>query len=282
MGANSSGNIHAMTPLLMPRSYLFAPGTKPALFPKAVASGADQVILDLEDAVGEAHKAEARAAVAAWLEGGSPVAVRINAASTRWSAADAAVCRHPNVAAVVMPKVEDPDEVRSLTSRLAPSTPVIPMIESAQGLKHAEAIASVPGVLRLAFGSLDFQFDLGIPDDVEGLRAFRSHLVLVSRLAGVGSPVDGITRRFDEAGPVQADTARAQALGFGAKLCIHPRQVAWVNAGFSPTADEIAWATRVLDADRASAGAATAIDDGMIDRPVMLRAQAILARAART
>jgi citrate lyase subunit beta/citryl-CoA lyase len=155
------------------------------------------------------------------------------------------------------------------------------MIESASGLRHVEAIAGTPGVLRLVFGSLDFQADLGIPDDNQGLRYFRSHLVFASRVAGIGSPVDGITRRFDDPGPVQSDTARAHALGFGAKLCIHPRQVQWVNAGFSPSPDEIDWAERVVAADRAAAGGVTTIADGMIDKPVMIRARAILARAGR-
>lgn len=267
-----------MTASVLPRSYLFAPGHKPMLFAKAVASGADLPILDLEDAVPASVKDEARAAIAGWLDGGAPVAIRINALSTTWARADLQACRHRHVAAVIVPKVEDAETVRAIAAVLGDDVPVLPMIESAQGLHHALAIASVPGVQRLLFGSLDFQVDLGIPDDDLGLQYFRSQLVFVSRVAGIGSPVDGVTRRFDDPALVQADAARAKAHGFGAKLCIHPKQIVWVNSAFSPTAEEIAWARQVVEADTAAAGGVTTVGDGMIDRPVMLRAKAILAR----
>jgi citrate lyase subunit beta/citryl-CoA lyase len=138
----------------------------------------------------------------------------------------------------------------------------------------------VKGVARLAFGSIDFQFDLGIEGDDEELLYFRSMLVLASRVAGLTAPIDGVTVALDDDAKLHADTLRARRFGFGAKLCIHPRQVASVNAGFRPTAVEVAWATRVLAAAREANGAAVAVDGKMVDRPVILRAQRIVDDAA--
>ena len=100
--------------------------------------------------------------------------------------------------------------------------------------------------------------------------------MLASRLAALDSPVDGVSTAIDDAAALAADTRRARRLGFGAKLCIHPRQVAAVHAAFAPTADELAWAERVVAAAAASSGGAVAVDGRMVDRPVLLRAQALL------
>jgi citrate lyase subunit beta/citryl-CoA lyase len=105
--------------------------------------------------------------------------------------------------------------------------------------------------------------------------------VLVSRVAGIAPPVDGVTVAIDDVGAIAADTARARRLGFGGKLCIHPRQVGPVNAGFVPTAAEIAWARRMVEAAARAAGSAVAVDGRMVDRPVILRAESILREAAR-
>jgi citrate lyase subunit beta/citryl-CoA lyase len=113
------------------------------------------------------------------------------------------------------------------------------------------------------------------------LLAFRSQLVLVSRVARIEAPVDGVTVALGDPEVLVDDTARARALGFGGKLCIHPKQIAIVNAGFAPSADEVAWARRVLQAAASSNGAAVALDGKMVDRPVLLIAQQMLDEAAR-
>src|SRR5262249_13186984 len=118
-----------------------------------------------------------------------------------------------------------------------------------------------------------------IQDDDAALLMFRSQLVLISRLAGLAPPVDGVTTTIDDSAAVQRDTTRARKLGFGAKLCIHPRQVPLVNRGFGPSAEEVAWAHRVLSAAEHARGGAAAVDGKMIDRPVILRAQAIVHEA---
>ena len=259
----------------VPRSYLFVPGNRPERFDKALAAGADAVIVDLEDAVPEAEKDSARAAVARWLAPEKPVLVRINATGASAFRDDLELCRHPGVAGIVLPKAEALDE--QLTDM---AKPILPLIETAQGLWSVLAVASTPGVQRLLFGSIDFQVDLGIAGEEE-LGFHRAQLVLASRVAGVLPPVDGVTTAINDDALIRADTLRARRLGFGGKLCIHPKQLAAVHAGFAPTADEVAWAGRVRDAAAAAGGAAVAVDGKMVDRPVILRAEEILAEAAR-
>ena len=146
-------------------------------------------------------------------------------------------------------------------------------------MADALVLARAPRVERLAFGSLDFQLDLGIEGDDDELLSFRSQLVLTSRLAGIAAPIDGVTTSIGDSDRLRAETTRARRLGFGAKLCIHPGQVAIVNAAFAPRDEEIAWAKRVLEAARASEGAAVKVDGKMVDRPVILRAEAIVREA---
>ena len=259
------------------RTYLFVPGTRPDRFAKALAAGAHAVIIDLEDAVAPADKETARAAVAAALPLPQPVLVRINAAGTPWFDDDLRLCRRAGIGGVVLPKAEDPAVVERMRAAVGPDAAIYPLIETAQGLWNALAIARAAGVTRLLFGSIDFQVDLGVSDDE--LAHYRSQLVLISRVAELPAPVDGVTTAIDDAAALARDVARARALGFGGKLCIHPRQVGPVNAAFRPGADEIAWAQRVVAADAAADGAAVAVDGRMVDRPVLLKARRILASA---
>ena len=264
-----------MKPLI---SLLFVPASRPERFDKALGSGADAVIVDLEDAVAPADKDAARAALAAWLDPAHPVLVRINAADTPWFAADLELLVRPGVSAVVLPKAEYPDDV-VVASRAGGGLAVLPLIESALGFEQRRALAHADRVERLIFGHIDFQADLNMRATEEELLPFRTALVLASRLAGIAAPIDGVCTAIDDAELLQADALRARRLGFGGKLCIHPRQVAVVNRCFAPSAEEVAWAQRVIAADTASGGAAVAVDGKMVDRPVVLRAQAILVEA---
>jgi citrate lyase subunit beta/citryl-CoA lyase len=264
------------------RSYLFVPGNRPERFDKAMAAGADAVILDLEDAVPAAEKNAARKAVQQWLRTreatASPqVLVRINACGTPQHEADIEACRHA-VHGVMLPKSEQPADLARLAAAL-PRVVLLPLIETAVGFAAVPAIARAHAVQRLVFGSIDFQHDLGIDGDGEELLYFRSQLVLHSRLAGLTAPVDGVSTTLDDAPRVHAEALRARRLGLGAKLCIHPRQIAPVHEAFAPTPAQLDWAHRVLAAADAAAGGAVALDGAMVDRPVILRAQALLARA---
>lgn len=257
------------------RSLLFVPGSRPDRFDKALAAGADAVVVDLEDAVAPGDKDRARDAVDAWLAPDRGVIVRINGADTAWFRDDLALCSRPGIAAVMLPKAERVEDIAAVRGAGAPA--VLPLVESAAGFAALPAIAGAAGVERLAFGSIDFQVDLGMRDALEEeLLFFRSQLVLASRLAELQPPVDGVSTAIDDAQRLREDVLRARRLGFGGKLCIHPRQVEGVNRHFAPSEAERAWAQRVLDAAAASGGAAVAVDGKMVDKPVILRAQAIV------
>ncbi|MFT5644656.1 MAG: citrate lyase subunit beta/citryl-CoA lyase [Janthinobacterium sp.] len=259
------------------RSFLFVPGNRPERFTKACAAGADAVIVDLEDAVPPADKLAARAALVHWLSPAHRVLVRINSADSEWFRGDLALCRLPGVAGIVLPKAERAHDLAEVAS--AGATAILPLIESAQGVWNGIELARSPCVQRLVFGAIDFSFDLGLREGYEQLLYFRSQLVLMSRVAGIAAPVDGVTVALDDAEQVRDDSARACALGFGGKLCIHPKQVPVVNAAFAPSAAELEWAARVMAAS--STGAAVAVDGKMVDRPVILIARQMLDQAAR-
>ncbi len=270
------------------RSFLFVPGNRPERFDKALASPADRVIVDLEDAVPAADKAAARVALAAawqrWPTAQrSRVVVRINAAQTASHLDDLAwLPQLPDLSAVMLPKAEKVTDLTGVQGALGtPAPALIPIIESAEGLANVDALARCPRVLRLAFGNLDFQADLGMAcgtDEAE-LAPARFAIVVASRRAGLPAPIDGVTTDTQDMSRVQADAARSLRFGFGAKLCIHPLQVAAVHAAFAPTAAQIDWAQRVLQAELAAGGGAFTMDGRMVDPPVLKLARQCLAMA---
>lgn len=262
----------------LPRSYLFVPGNRPDRFAKACAAGADAVIIDLEDSVPPAEKDAARASVGQWLSPGQPVLVRINDANSQWFPDDLVLCGKPGIAGIVLPKAETVEHILLLSEHAGASLPILPLLETAPGFWKARELALAKPVLRLIFGSLDFQLDLGMFAEEEELLYFRSQLVLVSSLANIPSPVDGITTSLDDPEQLRRDTLRAKRLGFGAKLCIHPKQVRLVNELLGTSAAEEAWARRVVEAVAAAKGSAVVVDGKMVDRPVLARAEALLRR----
>jgi len=282
--------LNELPPPLPIRTLLFVPGSRPERFAKAIASGADAVILDLEDAVAATDKVMARDAVCAWLKASAPnqhaapervgpfVIVRINARDTPYFHDDLAALqnlRALGVHGLMLPKCDQASDLLAL-----PDVGYWPMIESARGLANAEAIGSAPGVQRLVFGSFDFQVDLGLDADASEteLAPYRAQLVLSSRLAGLAAPVDGVTTAWNDDAVLTQAVQRALRQGFGAKLCIHPRQIPVVHAAMQPSEAELLHARRVLEAALAVDGAAVALDSSMVDRPIILRAQAVLGR----
>jgi citrate lyase subunit beta/citryl-CoA lyase len=263
------------------RSYLFVPGDRPERFDKAVAAGAHAVILDLEDAVTPGRKVQAREAIAGWLARTSArVFVRVNPEGTPWHDDDCKLLESEQLAGVMVPKAEDPTSIARLARRLGDGQELIPLVETVAGHFEAAALARVPRVSRLAFGSFDFMSDSGIQSDAEELDAVRTNLVLVSRHAGLRAPIDGVSLAIDDAAQLEGDVRRSRRFGMGAKLCIHPKQVAVVHAGFAPRPEEVAWARRVLDALASGPLGAIAVDGKLVDRPIALRAEAILAEAS--
>lgn len=286
-GGNAANAVNAVSVLKTARACLFVPASRPERFAKALASGADAVIIDLEDAVSPADKPGARSLLAEGFAACPPadrarLVVRMNAGGTPWHDEDLALLRSlvaQGLGGVMVPKAETVAGLQGVAQALGPQALLLPLIESVAGLDAADLLAHAPQVLRLAFGNLDFQADLGLacaPDEAE-LVPVRLAMVLASRRAGLPAPLDGVTPGTQDLTQLALDAARARRGGFGGKLCIHPAQVAGVNAAFSPTEAELARATQVLAAFEAAGGGVFSLDGRMVDAPVVRLAQRTLA-----
>jgi citrate lyase beta subunit len=281
------------------RSKLFVPGSRPELFAKALAGEADAISIDLEDAVVESRKAEARTAVGRWLgdtqdHRGKLVIVRVNAMDTPHFEADLAAVVQPGLDVVNLPKPASPDAVRAVAAALARvergngvRTPVrlLLNIETPRALREAASLATAdPRVMGLQVGLGDLFEPLGI--DRREPAAVQQVLFTV-RMAAAEAGVDAFDGAFASVQDTQGYIAEAQLarrLGFAGKSCIHPSQVALANQVFRPTDAEITHAQKVcsaaIAADAQGLGAYL-VDGKMIDRPFLLRAQAIVAIARR-
>ena len=275
------------TPIGFSSAFLFVPGTRPERFTKALDSGADSVIIDLEDAVAAEDKQTARNAIrTAWptfnTEQKKRLIIRSNSPGSQFYAADLILAQELDLPCLLIPKSESLDQING-AAQILPNTAIIPMIETAIGLDRINDIATAEQVLRLALGNLDLQVDLGMVCDSQEseLQTARFQIVLASRLAQIAPPIDGVTPSTDDIERITNDAERAKRIGFGGKLCIHPKQVPLVKAAFLPSAEEISWAFRVIEADKASKGGAVKLDGRMIDHPVVLLAQRTLASSGK-
>ncbi len=262
------------------RSYLFVPGDRPDRFGKATSSGAERVIIDLEDAVAPEGKDSARASIAEWLAANQPavpVIIRINDITTPWYAEDLDLALQPGVAGLMLPKTESATSLAALGRRLQKDQELYALIETVTGLVHLRELAAADGLTRMAFGSVDFANDAGIHGNERELDLVRSQLVIESRYASLPAPIDGVTIAIDDEALLEADVSQAKRFGFGAKLCIHPRQVPVVQRGFAPSTEEKAWAARVLAAVASASHGGITVDGKFVDRPVVDRARSIAA-----
>lgn len=287
--------------LVMPgtmRSKLFVPASSPALFPKALASEADAICFDLEDAVLPARKAEARDTLRAFLSSGlhteKLITVRVNHARSVFFAEDLSTVVSPAVSLLVLPKVEDASEIKDAAAALTAlekeriverPIAIAATIESPRGLRLAREIAeSDDRVVALQIGLADFLGPLGIQQsDASAAQQVRFTLRIAAGEAGVPCFDSAFADISDEDGFVR-EASMARSLGFAGKSCIHPRQVAVANRIFSPQPEEIAWSLRISKAAReaATAGAgAFKLDGRMIDEPFIKRAEAILQLAKK-
>lgn len=253
---------------------LFVPADRPDRIAKAASTGADAIIVDLEDAVAADARKAARAGLQKALASiNCPVILRINAADTHWHKADLAAAATLPLTAVMLAKAEDAEACAHVCR--ATRAPVIALVETARGIANIGGIAGASA--RLAFGSIDYAADLGMGHTRISLAAARSALVLAARLAGQPAPLDGVTTAIRDAALIEDDCRHAVEMGMGGKLIIHPAQLEAARRGFAPSKDELDWAARVLDA--AKGGAAVQMDGAMIDAPVIARAKALIARA---
>ena len=269
-----------------PTSFLFVPGSRPDRFEKALESGADRVIIDLEDAVAPGDKPAAREALAAALTKGlpRPVLVRVNSIDTADCADDIQTLFNLPAEAkrallgVVFPKVESPIALRHICTGFSEGLELIPMIESARGLHLIDELVSIPKVTRVAVGAEDLSVDLDAENRGPLLDYAYAQLVIASRLAGKASPIASPPLAIHDEEVLEVEARRLRSLGVHAQLCIHPAQVAPIHRGFGPTSDEVAWARDVV----AASGAAVQVAGQMVDKPVRERAERILAQADRS
>jgi citrate lyase subunit beta/citryl-CoA lyase len=277
-----------------PRSYLFVPADRPERYAKALASGADAVIVDLEDAVAVREKPAARASLASIVAAprALPCWVRINAMSTRFCHEDIVAATAAGIAGIILPKVESPADIATvdwLVSQVESekglpdrSVGLMGIVETARGLVHVDAIAQAsPRLRRLLFGAVDLAADMAVDmDDAGGATAqARFAITRASCAAGLQAPLDTAFTDIPNLDELRATSRRARALGYGGKTCIHPSQIAVVNEVFATSPVERAWAERVMSEfakAEAQGLAAFKLDGEMIDYPVVERARRLL------
>jgi citrate lyase subunit beta/citryl-CoA lyase len=258
------------------RSILFVPGDRAERFEKAAASGADMVVIDLEDAVLPERKVAARDIVRDALAAmAAPrFVVRVNSRGTDWHDDDVrAMTGLPGLAALMLPKAEAADDFAALR---AAGVPLHGLVETVRGILNLPALCATEGLVRLSFGTVDFQVDAGIDGDGAEIDAVRTAIVLHSKAAGLQAPVDGVSTNLADEASLASDTQRSRRFGFGGKLCVHPKQVAIVNAAFAPAPADVDWAQRVIAALSDGRGA-VAVDGKLIDKPIVDRARRVLA-----
>jgi (S)-citramalyl-CoA lyase len=258
------------------QSLLFVPGSRPERFEKALASGADLVCIDLEDAVGPADKDNARDTAIAAL-GDSRLGIRINGVRTRHGLADllalsAAVTKPPFV---LVPMVEAVAEVGIVHALLGPQVAIIPLVETVKGVGVAQAIASSPGIGGLMLGGADFAGELGVAMSWDALYAARAQVVMACAAARVPS-IDVPYLDLDNLDGLAADVARVKAMGFTAKSLVHPKHVAVVHQVMRPSEAEIAEAREAEAAYQAAGESAVRFNGRMLEAPVIRRYRRIL------
>lgn len=266
------------------RTALFVPATRPERIPKALASGAEVVIVDLEDAVEESLKTVARDNLDAFLTDNpdARLLVRINAPTHPQQAADLELCgRQAGIRGIVLPKVESAVQVSPVA---AAGKPVWAAVESARGVLELPAIARAGGVERLTYGGLDLGLDFGVACGSEAaeriLDQVRYALLLHSRTARLAPPLETVFPSIEDRPGLLRRARTACDMGFGGLLCIHPSQVDIVHQAFMPTAEELAWASRVTAAGASGEGVFV-VDGQMVDAPVLARARRLLERAGQ-
>lgn len=260
---------------------LFVPANRPERFTRALQSGADAIIIDLEDAVTATDKIVARdglrSALAAWGKPNVPIWLRINSEQSLWFENDLKTVNDLPLTAIMLPKTENTATLAHIRKVIPQHLAIIALIETASGLANTRNIAKAAD--RLAFGSIDFSVDLGCAHSRDALLCARHELVLASRLTGLAAPLDGITTAIHDETLIEDDACYASSLGFGGKMLIHPAQIIPARRGFLPSDTELQWARNILmTTENASA---SAVNGEMVDAPVLARARALLARSAQ-
>lgn len=273
-----------------PRSLLFVPSNRPDRFEKASRSGADAVILDLEDSVGVSQKAASRDNLQAGADlavaAGQSVYVRVNPVGTEWHTEDLAAAARINARGVIVPKCEDIDVVNEIDRGLAEGLELFVIMETAAGVLNAAALCRpTDRIRRVSFGAYDFALDMGVvPEQAYALMTWARIQVAMAAVAGGVQPIDTAFADVRDPDAMRRQTEEAHGMGFTGKFAIHPDQVPIINEVLSPSPEEIDTAQRIVaafdEAERDGIAAIT-VDDKLVDYPIAQRAQATLERAAQ-
>lgn len=286
------------------RSWLYAPGNNPKLLDRVFSAGADCVILDLEDSVPLEEKERARGLVGETIDShqgvpGPLLFARINDPASGLAEDDIRAVVRPGLAGLRVPKVEDASSVRRVAEWVsrAESAAGIPDrtiqlvlgLESAAGVWRAADIAAAHSrVVALNLGVADYSRDLNLrleSEDGRELLYAKSHLVIASRVAGIAPPIDSVYTKIDDLEGLERETRGSRALGMFGKGAIHPRQIEIINQVFTPTEKDVAQATEIVEAAREAAargsGAIKLPNGDFVDKPIVERAEAVLALAAK-
>jgi citrate lyase subunit beta/citryl-CoA lyase len=277
------------------RSFLFTPGDQPERIVKALKLKTDAVIIDLEDSVSDQNKELARKSIVEPISehrvtGGPLVVIRINAFSSPEFALDLKVALSLNVDAIMLPKFVPGSEAESVDKAItamelelgrANLLPVIPLIESTVGVLNLISVSSFPKrVIRLAFGAADLYADLGVTYSESGPNSSfaMATIVMASVNCGLSSPIDAPHFEIEDDLGLETSSFFARDMGFGAKLCIHPKQLEIVATSFKRNLDEKKWATRVIEKwnQRSTGKGAILVDGFLIDEAMIKRARHIL------
>lgn len=269
-------------------TWLYVPGDRPDRFPKAAASGADVVIIDLEDAVAPTAKDAARSNAVEWLtqQTDTAVEVRINGLDTEWAVGDLAAVANVGPArtssttlrAVRVPKIAMPEQVHAAAAAV-PDTPLVCLIESALGIENAYAIASASRqVVAISLGEADLAADLAAAPD--GLDWARSRVIVAARAAGLQPPAQSAYINVADLDGLRESCMHGRRLGFRGRAAVHPRQLPVIRAAYLPNEADLRAARAVLDAlDRDDAGVALLDDGRMVDAALAAQARDIIALA---
>ncbi|MGW3951603.1 HpcH/HpaI aldolase/citrate lyase family protein [Streptomyces sp. NPDC004752] len=265
-----------------PLTWLYVPGDRPHVVAKALACGADVVVIDLEDAVAPDRKEYARAATVDLLSEPQPVRVhvRVNGTEGSWAAADLrAMAQLPGVSGVRLPKVTCAEEV--VRAADATGHRLYALLETAQGIEHAYAIAAAHPALRgISLGEADLRADLGVRDDA-GLDWCRSRVVVAARAAGLAPPPQSVHPDIRDLEGLAASCAHGRSLGFLGRAAIHPRQLPIIERAYLPTQAELDQAETIVKAAATERGAQALPDGRFIDAAVVAAARRTLSLVAR-
>ncbi|MEU3745122.1 MULTISPECIES: HpcH/HpaI aldolase/citrate lyase family protein [Streptomyces] len=270
--------MNGMERLRTPLTWLYAPGDRPEVVRKALASGADVVIVDLEDAVAPHRKAYALDATVDLLADAHPVPVHVRVHSPLDIPTLAPL---PGLCGLRVPKVTHATDIHRIAG-LAPGLPLYPLLENALAVEHAYAIATAhPAVRGIALGEADLRADLGIRDD-SGLDWPRGRVVVAARAAALPPPAQSVHPDIGDLDALAAGCARGRAMGFLGRAAIHPRQLPVIERAYLPTPEEVDAAREVIAAAGTDRGALALSDGRFVDAAVVEGAHRVLALASRT